>query len=361
MEWIRRGISRTAALLLAVAPVALLLVPAGARAQAGPTFEHLGLSGPAVVGKDVNLKVEATDKTAPVSGLVVNFGGKGEQFGISACRPPDSTGALPGGPFAPGARSRMVAPHRYTRKGRRKVTVRLEAGGCLLPLQFSLAQFTVQPSNDGKGPPPSKPKLVPSVPSGTLPLPTPPPLVVPVSNPALTPLAAAFAAYEATAYASRHRRGCAGAGRRTGGSAHARGAIRKALLCLLNQQRRRYHLPRLRANKRLLRAAEAHSRSMIRLGYFSHDEPGGVGMLVRILRSGYLSQTRGWSVGENLGMGRGPGATPGAMVRAWMASTPHRANILAGKFHEIGLGVLPGIPGSKHGGLTYTTDFGRRR
>ena len=81
---------------------------------------------------------------------------------------------------------------------------------------------------------------------------------------------------------------------------------------------------------------------MIRLGYFSHDEPGGVGMLARILR-------------------RGPGATPSAMVRAWMASTPHRANVLAGKFREIGLGVLPGIPGSRHGGLTYTTDFGRRR
>ncbi len=360
MERIRRGTSRAAALALAAAPLALLLVPAGARAQAGPTFEHLGLSGPAVVGKDVDLNVDAIDRTAPVSGLVVNFGGKGEVFGISACQPPDSTGALPGGPFAAGARSRMTAPHRYTRKGKRRVIVRLEAGGCLLPLQLSLAEFTVHPSKDGKGPPPSEPKLVPSVPANMLPLPTPPPLVVPVSNPSLT-LPVAIAAYEPTAYASRHRRGCAGAGRRSGGSARSRRAIRKALLCLLNQQRRRYRLPRLRANNRLLRAAEAHSRSMIRLGYFSHEEPGGVGMLVRILRSGYLSRTRGWSVGENLGMGRGPGATPSAMVRAWMASTPHRANILAGKFREIGLGVLPGIPGSKRGGLTYTTDFGRRR
>jgi hypothetical protein len=109
VEWIRPGTSRTAALALAAAPLALLLMPAGARAQAGPTFERLGLSGPAVVGKDVDLKVDAIDNTAPVSGLVVNFGGKGEQFGISACRPPDSTGALPGGPFAPGARSRMIA------------------------------------------------------------------------------------------------------------------------------------------------------------------------------------------------------------------------------------------------------------
>ena len=134
------------------------------------------------------------------------------------------------------------------------------------------------------------------------------------------------------------------------------------MLCLLNAQRRRYHLPRLRANRRLLRAAEAHSRSMIKLGYFSHYEPGGVALLARILRTGYLLRTRGWSIGENLGMGQGPGAPPGAMVRAWMGSPPHRENILAGKFREVGLGVVPGIPGKPGAsGGTYTTEFGLRR
>jgi uncharacterized protein YkwD len=49
------------------------------------------------------------------------------------------------------------------------------------------------------------------------------------------------------------------------------------------------------------------------------------------------------------------------MVNAWMASTPHRANILDGKFREIGLGVVGGVPGRRRAsGATFTTDFGVR-
>jgi uncharacterized protein YkwD len=49
-------------------------------------------------------------------------------------------------------------------------------------------------------------------------------------------------------------------------------------------------------------------------------------------------------------------------MRAWMNSTPHRANILTGSFREVGLGIVPGVPGrSLVGGGTYTTDFGLRR
>jgi len=59
--------------------------------------------------------------------------------------------------------------------------------------------------------------------------------------------------------------------------------------------------------------------------------------------------------------GLGPGATPRAMMNAWMASTPHRANILAGKFREVGLGVVGGVPGRRRAsGATFTTDFGVR-
>ncbi len=226
----------------------------------------------------------------------------------------------------------------------------------MLPVSSVFSQFTVQPTKHGNGPPPSKPKLVPPPAAGLLPLPQPP---LPVNTLQL-PVAAAFEAPPPVATAARSRR-CAGAGRRPRRSARGRKATRKAVLCLLNLQRRAHGLPGLRSNRRLLRAAEAHSRSMVRLGYFSHDEPGGIGVLSRILRSGYLSRTHGWSVGENLGMGQGPGATPRAMVRAWMGSTPHRANILAGKFREIGLGVISGVPGRpRASGATFTTDFGRR-
>ena len=85
-------------------------------------------------------------------------------------------------------------------------------------------------------------------------------------------------------------------------------------------------------------------------------------MFDRVSRSGYLRNVRSWSIGENIGYGHGSASSPSAMMRSWMNSTPHRANILSGKFREVGLGIVPGIPGrSGNPGGTYTTDFGRRR
>jgi uncharacterized protein YkwD len=355
VEGIRRGTRRTAALGAAAAGVTVLLAPLSAHAQVQPDLGKLGFKGPAIVGKDSELDAVATDKTAPVSGVVVSFGSRREVFGISACQPVDSAGVLPGGHFRPGTRTSFKIPHRFRKKGKHRIVVRFQSGGCLLPLSEALAQFTVSPSSDGKGPPPSEPKLIPTSPAGLLPPASPPgPLLVPVAG-----SFARFARREAVAHAAR--RGCRYAHSHIGRSRKSLARARKATLCLLNAQRRRYHLPRLRSNRRLLKAAEAHSRSMIRLGYFSHYEPGGIALLARILRTGYLGRTRGWSIGENLGMGRGPGATPSAMTRAWMASPPHRENILAGKFREIGLGILAGMPGNSRTGATYTTDFGRRR
>ena len=74
-----------------------------------------------------------------------------------------------------------------------------------------------------------------------------------------------------------------------------------ALLCLLNKTRRAHGLRRLRANNRLLKAAERHSKSMVVRGYFSHVEPGGVGSIDRVRRTGYLSGARSWTCGENIG------------------------------------------------------------
>jgi uncharacterized protein YkwD len=360
VERIRRGTPGTAAHWLAAGGLALLLAaPASASAQ--PVIEKLRLSGPAKVGKDVDLQAVASDTKAPVSGIVVSFGSRQEEFGISACQPPDSTGALPGGAFALGAHSRFTVPNRFRKPGKRKVLVRMQSGGCTLPLSLTFAQFTVNATKSGRGSQPSKPHVIPAPAKVPLPLPVPPSMALPVSTPLLPPLAVAVQRYYVRAYDARRHARCAYSRRGVGHSSRSLARARRAVLCLLNQQRRRYHLPRLRSNGRLLKAATAHSRSMIRLGYFSHYEPGGLALLARILRTGYLLRTHGWSIGENLGEGIGPGATPSAMVRAWMGSSEHRANILAGKFREIGLGILPGVPGNRRAhGATYTTDFGRR-
>jgi uncharacterized protein YkwD len=134
----------------------------------------------------------------------------------------------------------------------------------------------------------------------------------------------------------------------------------KATLCLLNRVRTHHGLHRLHGNADLRHAATHHSRHMVRRHFFEHTAPNGSTMVARVRASGYLHAGIFWTVGENLGWGQGALGTPRAMVRAWMHSPPHRANILTPGFRDIGIGVVAGAPfgGS---GATYTTDFGERR
>ena len=116
-------------------------------------------------------------------------------------------------------------------------------------------------------------------------------------------------------------------------------------------------------SKRLNRAARVHSADMARHAYFSHNSLSGASFLDRIRRTGYLRKARRWTAGENIAWGTGHLATPRAIVRAWMNSPGHRANILNRRFRQIGVGITFKAPvraatGSRGG--TYTTDFGAR-
>lgn len=134
---------------------------------------------------------------------------------------------------------------------------------------------------------------------------------------------------------------------------------RDATLCLLNRVRARHGLPRLRLNAKLSRAARRHSRDMVRHRYFAHDSLSGRSPFERMRATHYVPRSASWWLGENIGWGSGSLAEPIAMVRAWMHSPPHRANILSRHFRDIGIGIAVGAPVGG-GGATYTTDFGRR-
>lgn len=141
----------------------------------------------------------------------------------------------------------------------------------------------------------------------------------------------------------------------------SRAQLTRATLCLLNRVRSRRGLGRLRMNDRLSLAAERHSRDMVRRGYFSHDSLGGGSFVDRIRRTGYLSSARSWYVAENLAWGSGSRGTPEQILNAWMKSPGHRANILSGRFREVGIGVSEGAPVRVGGAAaTYTTNFGAR-
>lgn len=137
--------------------------------------------------------------------------------------------------------------------------------------------------------------------------------------------------------------------------------INAATLCLLNRRRTSRGRHRLRDNERLARAARAHALDMVRKRYFAHTTPAGVSFVDRIIHQDYVQRGQGWALGENLAWGSYQLATPKAIVRSWMHSPGHRANILNGRFREIGIGVVRGAPqrGVEHA-ATYATSFGTR-
>lgn len=130
-------------------------------------------------------------------------------------------------------------------------------------------------------------------------------------------------------------------------SAASRPALQAAVVCLINRQRARHHLPRLHENARLNRSAQGWTNAMVRARAFTH----GANFSARISAVGF-----NWSmVGENIAAGYD---TPASVVRAWMASPGHCRNILSPSFLDIGTGVSQRkVPGAGGPG-TWTQDFG---
>ena len=137
--------------------------------------------------------------------------------------------------------------------------------------------------------------------------------------------------------------------------------MRSSELCLINRVRVHYGLHPLAFNPELRDSATGHSDSMVTNHYFAHQGPGGT-MDSRITRTGYLHSASTFSVGENIGGGRGARyGSPMAVFKDWMHSPPHRANILDPSYRDVGVGVARGFPmGGGAGSATYTVDFGAR-
>ncbi len=139
--------------------------------------------------------------------------------------------------------------------------------------------------------------------------------------------------------------------------------LAKATVCLVNRERARRGMRSLRVNRRLSRAALAHTRDMVQKRYFEHVSRSGADVVDRILSTGYLGRARSWLVGENLAWGTESISTPRQTVINWMNSPGHRANILKRRFREIGIGVVFHAPSASRNPVaaTYTTTFGYRR
>ena len=117
----------------------------------------------------------------------------------------------------------------------------------------------------------------------------------------------------------------------------------KLVVCLVNKKRKSHGLSKLNYSSELARAARGHSKRMQKTDCFDHVCPGEAALTGRYQRVDYLPCSCSWGIGENIAWGPGSKGSPRRIVKAWMHSPPHRANIL-GSFEHAGGGVRWGSP-----------------
>ena len=124
-----------------------------------------------------------------------------------------------------------------------------------------------------------------------------------------------------------------------------------SILGAVNSARAARGLVPLRSDAPLVRAARSHSTTLMRTDAFTHGS-----FASRIAASG----ARGPRFGENLAWGTGSRASARSIVRAWLASPGHRANLLRPGFRRIGIGTRVGTFQGHGGATVVTADFAGR-
>ncbi|MEU5703929.1 CAP domain-containing protein [Streptomyces aurantiacus] len=107
------------------------------------------------------------------------------------------------------------------------------------------------------------------------------------------------------------------------------------VVALTNAERAAAGLPPLTEDPLLIRAAQAHSVDMVARAFYSHTSPDGSEPWHRAAAAGSARRT----IGENIACGQ---RSPAEVVRGWMDSPGHRANILKPAFTHIGVGFAGG-------------------
>lgn len=125
----------------------------------------------------------------------------------------------------------------------------------------------------------------------------------------------------------------------------------RSLLSVVNEVRGNHGLRPLKVDPALARAARSYTATMIRTDVFTHGDMYG-----RLVRSG----ARGPMYGENLAWGTGAYAAARYIVRGWLGSPGHRANLLRPGWNRIGLGALKGNFLGYSGATVVTADFAGR-
>ncbi len=135
--------------------------------------------------------------------------------------------------------------------------------------------------------------------------------------------------------------------------AHSAAVESQTLMDLINTERSSRNLTVLITNASLLTAANQKSQDMIDRDFFAHIDPDGNYVWPKIMTAGYGQYK---ILGENLAVDF---STSEGMIKAWLDSPTHRANLLHTDFLEQGLVALYGDFEGRYTNLT-TSLFGAR-
>ncbi|SES40866.1 SafA/ExsA family spore coat assembly protein [Psychrobacillus sp. OK032] len=109
--------------------------------------------------------------------------------------------------------------------------------------------------------------------------------------------------------------------------------IEQEVIKLVNIERANAGLPALKSDWELARVAEAKSQDMHDKKYFNHTSPAYGSPFTMMKNYGITYK----SAAENIAKGQ---KTAAEVVKAWMNSEGHRANILSKNFTHIGVGYV---------------------
>ncbi len=115
-------------------------------------------------------------------------------------------------------------------------------------------------------------------------------------------------------------------------------ALEAEVIRLVNIERSKKGLQALKADWEISRVARYKSQDMINKKYFSHTSPT-YGSPFKMLETFGI---RFSSAGENIAYGQ---QTPAAVMKSWMNSSGHRANILSPSYTHIGVGLAKSSSG----------------
>lgn len=145
---------------------------------------------------------------------------------------------------------------------------------------------------------------------------------------------------------------CAGA-TTAAGDTHSR---LEAMYCGINLVRRSFGLSPVRGSGPLNRSSLLKADAVRRCG-FSHT-PCGMSFALTFRRAGYLPAR---AFAENLAWGQGELGSPVRTLSLWLQSPPHRRNLLARRWRDLGIAVERGNMFGRGGVSLWVLQLGRRR